>query len=197
MRVTKIIKTDNPKYPRIVVLSDGTKLKIPLQYKWNSFCKSHGCSIVGVQIALQRLGINMNPNQVYNWCKAHISGYTGSKLTIYGTMLAINGISKSKAATWYPITGTDKNKEATHKRIKKCIMNGGIVLFEQRNPIHTNVLVGSRKGGLYNATNGVVKKTTIGAMYKVALHGYASESKQRNWFKGSKYCAGIVCVTPK
>ena len=196
MKVTKIVKTKNPKYPRKVMLSDGTILKVPQQKKWNSFCQKHGCSIVAVQIALQHLGVDLNPNEVYEWCKKHITGYTGSKLTVYGTMLAINNISKSSAAKWYPVTGSDKNKKAAINRIRECLKAGGIVLFEQRSPIHTNVIVGFRKGGVYNATNGVVKKTTVKALYNIALHGYSSASKQRKWFRGSKYGAGYVTVIP-
>lgn len=197
MKVKKIVTTKNSKYPKRVKMEDGTKIRIPQQKKFNSFCQSHGCSIAAVNIGLQYLGVKRGLNRIYNWCKKNISGYTGSKLTIYGTMLAINGISGTKKAKWYPVTSASvKNPDADIKRIRKALKAGGCVLMEQKNPIHTNVVIATRKGGVYIATNGTVKQTSIKKLMNQALTGEKSESQQQKWFKSSKYGAGYVIIQP-
>ena len=70
------------------------------------------------------------------------------------------------------------------------------MLFEQKSPIHTNIIIGRAANGKYViATNGKVKKVTLNYLIKKALKGYKSEKKQCNWWNGrSAAGAGYVIV---
>ena len=177
-------------------MDNGLVLKIPQQTMFGSFCKSHGCSVAAVSIALQIFGIKMSPYAVYKWCKENLPGNSGSKVAIKGTENAINGILKEhgieRGAYWKAIDG--KN---TVKAIRSCLNDGGIVLIECDKPIHTNCLIATRPGGVWNASNGKFKKTSARKMVKGAVKGSKSRSKQNNWFKNRTGDSGIVCVYPR
>lgn len=187
--------TGNKKYPKKAIIANGNtniKLKIPQQTQFGSYCKAHGCSVAAVTVALQLHNILLSPSGVYNLAKSFLSGYTGSKLTIYGTERVINKKCPNKAV-WKPFTGN--NKAEVKENIENAISKGYFVLFEQKNPIHTNIIIGRAAGGKYViATNGTIKKVTLNYLIKKALKGYKTESKQRNWWKGSQYGAGYVIV---
>ena len=188
-------KTNNKKYPKKAIISNnGEKivLKIPQQTQFGEFCKLHGCSVAAVTTALQIHNILLSPSSVHTYAKSFLSGYTGSKLTIYGCYKVINKKCPGKAV-WKPFTGDDKDK--VKENIENAIKKGYLVLFEQKNPIHTNTIIGRAVNGKYViATNGTIKKVTLNYLIKKALKGYKSEKKQRNWFKGSQYGAGYVIV---
>lgn len=198
--VLKISKTDNSKYPKKITVSNGASkglvIKDPQQKNFNSFCKSHGCSVAAVTVALQLHKILKSPSEVWAYAKAHLGGYTGSKLTIYGTAKVINLYAGKTVATWKPITGNNNNEVV--KDIQDAVKKGYFVLVEQKKPIHTNIIVGrAANGKVVIATNGTTKQTTIKKLVSGALHGEKSKDKQRNWFKGSRYGAGYVIVKNK
>lgn len=188
-------KTNNKKYPKKAIISnDGEKLvlKIPQQTQFGEFCKLHGCSVAAVTTALQIHNILLSPSSVHTYAKSFLSGYTGSKLTIYGCYKVINKKTPGKAI-WKPFTGNDKAK--VKENIENAVKKGYFVLFEQKNPIHTNTIIGRAVNGKYViATNGTVKKVTLNYLIKKALKGYKSEKKQHNWWGGSQYGAGYVIV---
>ena len=177
-------------------MDNGIILKIPQQKNFGSFCRRHGCSVAAVSIALQIFGIKMSPYAVYKWCKENLPGNSGSKVAIKGTENAINGILKEhnieKRAYWKPI-----DRGNTVKAIRSCLNNGGIVLIECDKPIHTNCLIATRQGGVWNASNGKFIKTTATKMVKKALKGSKERKDQTNWFKGRTGDSGIVCVYPR
>lgn len=194
----KILSVKNPKYTSRLVMDDGTKILIPKPYVWGAFEKSHGCSLRnGACIALQFLKVKQsdgsiwNPKEIYNWAKKNVRGYTGSKLTIYGTVKVINGISHHPKAKWYPVTG--KNNAEVIQNIKAALKDNCIVLFEQRNPIHTVAFVGyDKKGRLMVIDNGTIKRSSVRAQVKnKALRG---DNKHTNWFKSSDTGAGYVII---
>lgn len=196
MKIKKTKNTGNKKYPKRVTMSNGLVLWIPQQKQFGSFSREHGCSLAAIDIALQVTGIRKNPDKVYAWCKDHLSGYTGSKVAIIGCKRAVNQISGKNHAKYMIITGTKKNRKKAVQKIKDCLKKDGIVLVESDNPIHTDVLIAKRKGGIWNATNGTLKKTTIPKMVKGAIKRKTSKAKQTNWYNGRDGDCGIVLVYP-
>ena len=187
--------TGNKKWPKKATIANGTekfKIKIPQQTQFGTFCKLHGCSVAAVTTALQMHDKLMSPSEVHSYAKSFLNGYTGSKLTIYGCYKVINKKCPGKAV-WKPFTGDNKSK--VKENIENAVKKGYFVLFEQKNPIHTNTIIGRAANGKYViATNGTVKKVTLNYLIKKALKGYKSEKKQRNWWAGSQYGAGYVIV---
>lgn len=192
MRIKKKANTGDSKWPEKATMDNGLVFRIPQQRSFCDFSKKHGCSLAAVSIALQLFGIDKSPTEVYLWAKRNVPGYTGSKLTIHGCKAAINRMAKKKAAVWHPITGTARNKKAAIRRIRRAVRAGKIVLIETRNPIHTNVIIARRKGGVWNATNGKLVKTTI---RKLVGDAYKCGAGQKdNWWPKA---GGYVTVSPK
>lgn len=193
--VLKVKNQNSVKYPKMAVIASGRasrRIKIPQQKKFGSFCQKHGCSMAAASIALQFRGILKSPAEVHQYAKKHLGGYTGSKLTIFGVEKAINKIA-GKISTWKGCP------EGANKRIKadirKAIHDGHIVLLEQKNPIHTNVIIGRSIDEKYViATNGTTKKVTINWLIKTVLHGKSGRKNQANWWKGTAHGAGYVIV---
>lgn len=194
--VLKIKNRDSAKYPKLAVIASGRasrRIKIPQQTKFGSFCQKHGCSMAAASIALLFRGINKSPAEVYQYAKKHLGGYTGSKLTIFGIEKAINKIAGKKIGVWKACPA-DSNKKI-REGIQKAIHDGHIVLLEQKNPIHTNVIIGRSIDGKYViATNGTTKKVAMDWLIKTALHGKAGRNNQANWWKGTPHGAGYVVV---
>ena len=196
--VLKVKNQNSVKYPKMAVIASGRasrRIKIPQQKKFGSFCQKHGCSMAAASIALQFRGVTKSPYEVYSYTKKHLGGYTGSKLTVFGVEKAINKIA-GKISTWKGCP------EGANKRIKadiqKAIHDGHIVLLEQKNPIHTNVIIGRSVDGKYViATNGTTKKVTMDWLIKTVLHGKSSRKNQTNWWKGTAHGAGYVIVKRK
>ena len=183
--VLKVASRDSKRYPKKVILSNGKsagkKVLICQQKSFGTFCKSHGCSIASTDFMLRLNGIEKSLDDIVSWAKKSVSGWTGSKLTIYGIEKAVNGITKKDVADWKPITGKDNEKVIDD--IREALRNGCAVAIEQRSPIHTNTLIGyAPDGKVYKATNGKVVKTTIRKEVKAALHGSTSRKKQKCWW---------------
>lgn len=194
-------KDNNKKYPVRVIYDNGQNVLIPDSHQFGSFCTKHGCSMAASSIALQFLGVKQkdgtawNPLELYQYAKKHIGGFNGSKLSVFGCKTLINKISGGTHARWYPLTG--RNNKAAKKRIRRALRNGKIVLFEQKDPIHTVVLLGFNEKGdkVRMATYGKVQGTTLATQInKKALHGVSGVENQKNWFRGSKYGAGYLIV---
>ena len=149
--------------------------------------------MAAASIALQFRGITKSPYEVYSYAKKHLGGYTGSKLTIFGIEKTVNKIAGKKIATW---KGCPENaNKRIRADIQKAIHDGHIVLLEQKNPIHTNVIIGRSIDGKYViATNGTTKKVTMDWLIKTVLHGKAGRKNQANWWKRSAHGAGYVIV---
>ena len=184
--VLKVKNRDSAKYPKLAVIASGRasrRIKIPQQKKFGSFCQKHGCSMA-------------SPSEVHQCAKKHLGAYTGSKLTIFGIEKAVNKIAGKKIATWKGCP-VDANKRIRND-IQKAIHDGHIVLLEQKNPIHTNAIIGRSIDGKYViATNGTTKKVTMDWLIKTVLHGKSGRKNQTNWWKGTAHGAGYVIVKRK
>lgn len=198
MIVKKITKTMNKKWPAKVILEKANKkilrIKIPDKRKSKSiFVRNHGCSLEAISIALQMNGIEKTPEQIHKWCQGHLAGYNGSKITVFGAAKVINGITEKKVALWHANTG--KNNKKVRQNINRALKQGKVVLFEQKDPVHTVCFLGFKSGKLQIATYGGVRNGTVGGQVKKkALHGKAGVVHQDNYFRDSSGAAGYVTV---
>lgn len=156
----KTKERSDPKYPLMVILSDGSRLIIPKQQNFsNNWLKKHGCSLMAEYIALQWLGIKKYPIRLLSWHKKHTPDEIFAKVTVKGVAEGINKLSDGKAVF---------TRTVTAEKISKALSEGCVVIFEQKNPIHT-VIVFRDKDGTYFASNGSVKKTSATRMARTAL----------------------------
>lgn len=194
----KITNRSDKRYPYQVEM-DERKILIPQQVQFGQYCKSHGCSVTACSIALQSAGVKQadgtvwNPKEVYEYAKKHISGYNGSKLTIWGCKSVINKIAGREVAFWHSNDG--KHDTAIRGNIDKQLRAGHIILFEEKDPIHTVVLLGiDSKGRYIVATNGkVVRRSRAGEIRK-AVHGLKGSKNQKTWWGGRGHGAGYVVI---
>lgn len=195
MRIT--IRKDK-RYPYKVEMEDK-RLLIPQQKQFGEYCRNHGCSVTACSIALQFVGIKQedgtvwNPKEVYEYAKKHIPGYNGSKLAIWGCKSVINKIAGHEVAFWHSNDG--RHNTSIRANIDKQLKAGHIILFEEKDPVHTVALLGiDIKGRYIVATNGrVVRKSRAGQIRK-ALHGLRGAKNQKSWWGGRDHGAGYVVI---
>lgn len=200
----KTEKRNDDRYPYEVIIDydsiiDGKRLLIPQQKEFGTYTKLHGCSVTACSIALQWIGIDQedktiwNPSEIYNKAKKDVSGYNGSKLSIWGCKEIINKIAGREVAFWHSNDG--KHDTNIRANIDKQLKKGNIILFEEKDPVHTIVILGiDTKNRYIVATNGrVVRRSKAGEIQK-ALHGLRGVKNQKNWWGGREHGAGYVVV---
>ena len=193
-----IKKRNDKRYP-YEYIKGKKRILIPQQKQFNLYCRKHGCSVTACSIALQWLGVReadstvLNPTEVYLYAKKHINGFNGSKLSIFGCKAVINDLAGPKVATWYSNNG--KRNHNIRVIINRALNEGSIVLFEEKNPIHTVVILGiDEKGKYIIATNGKIIRRSQAVEIRRGLHGLVGASNQKPWFSGKAHGAGFVVV---
>ena len=194
----KIEKRADKRYP-MEVQTAGKRILIPQQKEFGSYCRSHGCSVTACSIALQWLGVKQengtvwNPREIYQKAKKALDGFNGSKLSIYGCQKIINKIAGEKVAVWYSNNG--KRNTRIREIIDKALNEGSVVLFEEKNPIHTVIFLGIDKNGKYiTATNGRIVRRSRAVEIRRGLHGMTGAVNQKPWWSGKAHGSGFVVV---
>lgn len=172
----KIKKNTNQKtkakFPYRIYLDNGRIVPVPSQYKFKSdYIRTHGCSLVGFYMALRFLGVKKS----MAWCKRYMDknyGLNGhAKFNLRQVAAAINEIDSSKPATF--------KRSPSAATIRSNLKKGNLILFEEKNPIHTAVL-------LWNGTK--VKRFSGGGYKNVTV---AQEINKRC---GDAYYGGCIIV---
>lgn len=127
-------KKTKTKYPYQIYLDSGRIIPVPSQHHFKSdYIQSHGCSLAGFYMALRFLGIKKS----MAWCKKYMDknhGLNGhKKFSLRQVAAAINEIVPGKPAVF--------KKSPSAATIRSNLKSGNMVLFEERNPIHTAVLL--------------------------------------------------------
>lgn len=193
-----IIKRNDKRYP-YEYIKGKRRVLIPQQKQFGTYCRNHGCSVTACSIALQWIGIKQadktawNPKEVYQYAKEHIGGYNGSKLSIWGCKSAINKIAGREVAFWHANDG--KHDARIREKIRKELESGNVVLFEEKNPIHTVIFLGvDYKGKFLTATNGRITRRSQVVEIRRGLHGMTGSANQKNWWNGKAHGAGYVII---
>lgn len=131
----KISKTKNKKYPLKITLNNGIKITVPKQSAMsNSFLRKHGCSLMAEYVALQFLGVHKYPINLYKWHKKYDKADIKAKVTVKGVAKGINKQCKGKGTASYYST-------PTRERMESALKSGAAVILEQKNPIHTIIIL--------------------------------------------------------
>lgn len=163
-------KRDSKKYPLEVTLSTGERLIIPRQSQFsNEWLRKHGCSLMAEYIALQFLGKRkiqvrgrrrgIYPINLLRWHEEHTPEEIYAKVTLRGVADGINKLAGSGSAHYY--------KRVTAKRIERAIRAGHPVILEQKNPIHSVILLPD-EDGTFMASHGRVDRINICKISKTA-----------------------------
>lgn len=146
-------KKTKVKYPYRIYLDNGRIIPLPSQHNFKSdYIRNHGCSLVGFYMALRFIGIKKS----MSWCKSYMDKHhklnRRAKFNLEKISKAINKIASGSPATF--------KKSPSADTIKKALQRGNMVLFEERDPIHTVVLLQKGKYVL-RFSDGKYKKVTV------------------------------------
>lgn len=117
-------------------MDNGRIIPVPSQHHFKSdYIQHHGCSLVGFYMALRFLGVKKS----MAWCKKYLDKNYGlkgrSKYPLKIIAEAINAIVPKKPAVF--------KKSPSAATMRSNLKSGNLVLFEEKNPIHTVVLLRS------------------------------------------------------
>ena len=160
------------KFPNRIYLDNGRIIPVPSQYKFKSdYIRTHGCSLVAFYMSLRFLGIKKS----MSWCKKYMDknhGLNGhAKFSLRQVASAINEIDSSTPAIF--------KRSPSAATIRSNLKRGNMVLFEEKSPIHTAVL-------LWNGTK--VKRFSNGGYKNVTV---TQEVSKRC---GDAYYGGCIIV---
>lgn len=154
MKVKKNInKRLKVKYPYKIYLDNGRVVPVPSQHKFSdNYINKHGCSLVAFYMGIRFLGVKKN----LIWCKKYLDKNYGlhghAKYNLSQINGALNKIVSGKRSKFY--------KEISEKTLRKVLKEGNLVLFEEKSPIHTAVLLWNGKNVL-RFSDGSYKKVPI------------------------------------
>lgn len=178
----KITKRKDPKYPKLVTLSDGRKIKVGRQSKFSTpWLRKHGCPFVSIFEVLQWLGIDTSdkyPFHQYKWARAHCGKYIGASLYIRGVLAVLKHYTKGKATLKYFAP-----KDITAKRITAYLKAGSMIIINRKPPHYYTLLMDN--GKIYALRYKGCTVTKRSAKFIVATRG-----------KNKKY-GGMIVITPK
>lgn len=141
------------KFPWRIVLDNGRQIPVPSQYDFkSSFIRTHGCSLVAFYMALRFRGIKKNMQQCLNFARKKLK--CGAKYPLTEIVKGINQICPGKPAIYH--------KSMSNDRIEAHLKKGHMILFEERNPIHTVVLLrDSKTGKIWRFSDGKKSVVTV------------------------------------
>lgn len=150
---SNINKNTKKKYPYRIYMDNGRIIPVPSQHNFKTaFIKNHGCSLVGFYMALRFLGVKKDMGQ----CKKYLDNHYGlngrAKYSLRVVTKAINKIVSGSPAKFY--------KSASGEAITKALKRGDMVLFEERDSIHTVVLLWDGKQ-IRRFSDGKYKTVTV------------------------------------
>ncbi len=133
-----IVPTKNAKrkkkYPYKIKFADGRKVPVPSQHDFmDKFIQSHGCSLAGFYMALRFTGKKKSMEKCYAYMRDHYNLNGKAKYSLRQIAGAINKLSDRTPAKFY--------EKISKAEMKKALKRGDMVLFEEKNPIHTAVLL--------------------------------------------------------
>lgn len=145
--------TTKVRYPYKIYIDNKTVVPLPSQHRFKSeFVQHHGCSLVGFYMALRFLGIKKNMSWCLKYMNSHYVLGGRSKYPLKNIAKAIDKIVSGNPAKYFKSPSADV--------IRKSLKNGDMVLFEERDPIHTAVLLWNGEKTI-RFSDGKYKNTTV------------------------------------
>ena len=141
------------KYPYKIKLSDGRVIPLPSQYDFdNSYIRSKGCIIAAFYMGLRFVGVKKSMAQCLKYLQDNYSKGDHKNYNLQLAYKAINRLAPGSPAKFY--------QKITKGEMKKALKAGHMILFTERNPIHTAVLMWNGKK-IIRFSNGKYKAVTV------------------------------------
>ena len=157
VNVMEIIRIINNKKFTYKIIIGNKVIKIPNQSNFkNSYIKNHGCSLVAFYMAQKFIGKNKTVRNCLNYLEKHRNLREYSKYSLFDIYDSLNELKEGCAKY---------SSDYDNLKIKSFLKSGGMILFEENDPIHTSVLL--QKGNkILRISNGYYKVVNIGKLNK-------------------------------
>ncbi len=142
------------KYPYKIIFADGRKVPVPSQYDFDnsSYIRSKGCIIAAFYMALRFVGIKKSMTQCLRYLQENYSKGSHINYNLQLVCKAINKLAPGNPAKFY--------EKISKAEMKKALKAGHMILFTEKNPIHTSVILWS--GRKYKRfSDGKYKNVTV------------------------------------
>lgn len=141
------------KYPYKIKFSGGKVVPLPSQYDFNdNYIQSKGCIIAAFYMALRFVSVKKSMVQCLKYLQDNYSKGNHKNYNLEIACKAINRLAPDTPAKFY--------KKITKEKMKKALKAGHMILFTERNPIHTAVLMWNGKK-VVRFSNGKYKTVTV------------------------------------
>ncbi len=141
------------KYPYKIKFSGGKVVPLPSQYDFNdSYIQSKGCIIAAFYMTLRFVSVKKSMVQCLKYLQDNYSKGNHKNYNLEIACKAINRLAPDTPAKFY--------KKITKEKMKKALKAGHMILFTERNPIHTAVLMWNGKK-VVRFSNGKYKTVTV------------------------------------
>lgn len=123
------------KYPYKIIFADGRKVPLPSQYDFadSSFIRRHGCIIAAFYMALRFVGIKKTMKGCLKYLQEKHPKGKHINYNLEQVCKSINELTPGKPAKFY--------EKISKSEMKKTLKRGDMVLYTEKNPIHTAVLL--------------------------------------------------------
>lgn len=164
------------KYPYNVEYPDGLAVPVPSQYDFSdsAYIRTKGCIIAAFYMGLRFAGKKKSMKSCLNYLQEHYDKGNRANYNLRHVADAINRLAPGSPAKFY--------KKPSKEDMKKALKAGHMILYTERNPTHTVVL-------LWNGRK--IKRFSDGKYKSVTL---AWEIKKRSTHP---YYGGCVIVKRK
>lgn len=151
----KLVK--NPKrkkkYPYKIKFADRRVVPLPSQYDFDdSYIQSKGCIIAAFYMALRFVSVKKSMVQCLKYLQDNYSKGNHKNYNLEIVCKAINRLAPGSPAEFY--------RKITKGKMKKALKAGHMILYTEKEPIHTAVLMWNGKK-VIRFSNGKYKTVTV------------------------------------
>mgnify|MGYP001624208021 FL=1 len=125
------------KYPYKIKFTDGRVIPLPSQYDFDdcSFIRRHGCIIAAFYMGLRFVGVKKSMKSCLKYLQENHPKGKHINYCLKQVCAAINKLAPGTPAKFY--------SKISKAEMKKALKAGHMILFTEKNPIHTSVILWS------------------------------------------------------
>lgn len=162
-------KTRKKKYPYKIIYKDGCVVPVPSQYDFDdsSFIRRHGCIVAAFYMGLRFVGKKKSMKACLRYLKENYPKGKYINYNLQQVCTAINKLAPGNPAKFY--------EKISKTEMKKALKAGHMVLYTEKDPIHTAVL-------LYNGKK--IKRFSDGKYKNVTVSWEIRKRCGDDWYGG-------------
>lgn len=128
-------KVRKKKYPYKIKFTDGRKVPVPSQYDFDdsSFIRRHGCIIAAFYMGLRFAGKKKSMKACLKYLQDNYPKGNRINYNLEQVCASINKLTPGTPAKFY--------KKISKEEMKKELKTGYMVLYTEKDPIHTAVIL--------------------------------------------------------